>query len=76
MQISSNTITPNDSRYKEWNDRGVNELFKGHPDFIIPVNTVDALKEALQKTVHQNQYVVVRCGDIAWKDLLPIPMWR
>ena len=62
MLISSNLIPPNDSRYNEWNDRGVNELFKGRPDFIIPVSTLDELKEALQNSVQQNQYVVVRCG--------------
>jgi hypothetical protein len=62
MQISSKVITHKDSVYNEWNDRGVNELFKGHPDCIIPVNTIDELKEALQNTVQQDQYVVIRGG--------------
>jgi len=62
MQISSNAITPKDSRYNDWNDRGVNQLFKGRPDYIIPVNIIDELKEALQNSVQQNQYVVVRGG--------------
>ena len=62
MSISYNAIMPTDPQYDEWNDRGVNELFKGRPDFIIPVSTVGELKEVLQNTVQQNKYVLVRCG--------------
>ena len=67
MQISPNAITPGDSRYLKWNDRGINELFKGHPDYIIPVTTLNdaaaiGLKEALQYAVQQNHYVAVRGG--------------
>ncbi|MEO8766599.1 MAG: FAD-binding protein [Ginsengibacter sp.] len=62
MQISSRAITPKDPQYEQWNDRGVNLLFQGRPDFIIPVNSIDELKEALQNAVQQNQYVAVRGG--------------
>ena len=62
MQIVPKAIKPNDIEYDEWNDRGVNDLFKGSPDFIVPVNTVAQLKEALQSAVNQDQYVVVRGG--------------
>ena len=73
MQISSNAIRPKDSRYNEWNDRGVNDLFKGRPDFIIPVNTIDELKEALQNTVEQNHYVAVRGGGHCLEDFVANP---
>ena len=62
MQFYSNAITPKDSLYNEWNNRGVNELFKGHPDYIIPVNTVAELKLALQDVVSKGQYLAIRGG--------------
>src|SRR5260370_40285634 len=73
MQIYFNEITSKDPRYNEWNDRGVNQLFQGQPDFIIRVNTIDELKEALQNTVLQNQYVVVRSGGHCLEDFVANP---
>lgn len=60
MNIS--IITPADARYEEWNSRGVNLRWKGHPSGIIPVATTDELKEALQYAVNNNKRVVVRGG--------------
>ena len=62
MTITLQVITPDNPQYEYWNDRGVNQFFHGHPDFIIPVATVDELKEALQEAVDQNKYLVVRGG--------------
>ena len=62
MQIPSNLIMSIDSRYNEWNSRGVNELFKGNPDCIIPVASVDELKEALLYAIRRDLHVVVRGG--------------
>src|SRR5580765_7861217 len=62
MQISLNEITPADPQYNKWNDRGFNQFFKGHPDCIVPVKSVEELAAALQKAVRQNQRVVIRGG--------------
>jgi FAD binding domain/Berberine and berberine like len=62
MPVSQEIITPANPRYNEWNDRGVNELFKGYPEYIIPVSSIDELKAALQNAVNENKYAVVRSG--------------
>ncbi|MGF6845537.1 hypothetical protein QFZ51_000772 [Chitinophaga sp. W3I9] len=55
-------ITPADGAYDQWNDRGANLRWKGHPSGIIPVTTVDELKDALQYAVDNSKRVVVRGG--------------
>lgn len=60
--MNINIITPADAQYEEWNSRGVNLRWKGHPSGIIPIATADELKEALQYAVDHNKRVVVRGG--------------
>ncbi|HEV3250191.1 MAG TPA: FAD-binding protein [Puia sp.] len=73
MQIFPNAIPPEYPQYNEWNDRGFNHMFKGLPDYIIPVSTIDELKEALQKSVQSNQYLMIRGGGHCLEDFVANP---
>jgi hypothetical protein len=55
-------ITPDQSSYQHWNNRGVNLRFEGKPLEIIPVLSEGELISALQYAVDQHYRLAVRCG--------------
>ncbi len=55
-------IGPNSKVYEDWNSRGVNLRFKGHPSAILPITSIETLSSALQYAVNTGQRLAVRSG--------------
>ncbi len=61
-RVAFNKIGPDDLRYADLVNRGINKRFAGKPDYVRLVSSTSQIVDAVQEAVHDQLRVVVRSG--------------